>query len=105
MLKKDPKEIVRFSFRIKNYYREIAVGGDEIIEVRGEKTLKLFKSWFRLMKNRNKLVVGVIEFTKNNEKWIWQPKNPIRTDIYGRGGWQYIGEGYPRMNCPKALRW
>lgn len=82
----DEKTEVEFAFMKKNYYR---LGKGES-EVRGIKTLRLFKSWFKLMKSRKRLLYGTLKFLDTNETWIWQPRNPIRTDKNGRGGWQKV---------------
>lgn len=78
-MKHDEKELVKFSFMIKNYYRDGA--GEH--EVKGFKTLKLFKSWFRLVKNKGRCLYGVVKFVDSGETWIWQ--DPGR--VY-HGGWQ-----------------
>ena len=85
------KTIVEFAFLKKNYYR--LEGGEYkgrkgIGEVRGRKTLRLFKSWYNLMRSRGRLICGVVTFVDSGETWIWQPKNPFRKDKYCRGGWQ-----------------
>lgn len=64
-------ELVHFSFMSKTYYRDVELGAPKIHEIKGLKTLKLFKSWFRLMKNRNRLLFGVVTF-EDGEAWIWQ---------------------------------
>ncbi len=86
MKKRDPKETVEFSFMVKTGWREVAEGYEPQHETRGTKTLKLFKSWWRLMKNKNHLLYGVLTF-EDGEKWIWQPEI---VNKYGRrqGGWQ-----------------
>ena len=79
---------VRFAFRKINYYRITRETGERIGEVKGETTLKLFESWFKLMEHTGRLLYGSLKFIETGEAWIWQPKNPERTDRYGRGGWQ-----------------
>ena len=84
-------EIVEFSFIIK----PTSFGSGKAREVRGTKTLKLFKSWFRLAKNtyyppynkKNQLIYGVLKF-ETGETWLWQPESDIRHDKYWHGGWQ-----------------
>ena len=55
-------------------------------EVEGEKSAKLFRSWFRLAKKW--LVCGVAEIVETGEKFIWQPE----FNWFGKtiGGWQRI---------------
>ena len=86
-MKRDPKEIVEFGFMVKTYYREVRDGYATEHEVKGSKTLKLFKSWFKLMKNRKRLLYGVVKFA-DGETWIWQPPSDVRHDKYWHGGWQ-----------------
>ena len=86
-MKKDPYTIVKFGFMSKTYYRDTEAGCPPIHEIKGRKTLKLFKSWFRLMKNRGRLLYGYVEFL-DGEIWIWQ--NPDR--VY-RAGWQKFQSG------------
>lgn len=79
----DDKLLVKFSF--------VMTIGNEKHEVSGVKTLKLFRSWFRLACNwhykytpksrRRKMLYGCVKFA-NGESWIWQN----REDVY-HGGW------------------
>lgn len=67
--------------------------GNDTHEVKGEKTLKLFRSWFRLACNwqykytpknqRRKVLYGYVKFLDNNETWIWQNK-----ELVYHGGWK-----------------
>lgn len=86
-MKRDPRTPVQFGFMVKSYYRIKAETGLSEHEVKGVKSLKLFKSWFRLMKNKGRLLYGYVKFF-DGEKWIWQPESDIRHDKYWRGGWQ-----------------
>lgn len=79
----DDNTLVKFSF--------IMSIGNEKHEVKGVKTLKLFRSWFRLACNfhypymaKRELLYGTVEFG-NGEKWIWQN----RKHVY-RGGWKLV---------------
>ena len=47
-------------------------------KARGFKTLKLFRSWFRIMYNSGQLTKGIIRFTDNEEIWYW----------FSETGWQ-----------------
>lgn len=108
MLEHNPKEVVEFSFLIEHgaprrFEIEFDIVPDHITEVQGRKTLKLFKSWFKLMKNRCKLKTGVVKFA-GGETWIWQPSF---TDKYGkkRGGWQLAAKSrYERKQEEKARK-
>ena len=84
---------VRFAFRKINYYRITRETGERIGEVRGETTLKLFESWFKLMEHTGRLLYGVLEYIETGDMWIWQPKveNPQRP--WARGGWQKALDG------------
>lgn len=86
MLKHNPKEVVTFHFIVKTYYRDVAAGYDKQHEVSERMTLKLFKSWFKLMKSKNRLLYGTLRFA-GGETWIWQP---TFLDRSGKkcGGWQ-----------------
>lgn len=86
-MKRNPKELVKFGFMVKSYYRLASETGETTHEVRGVKTLKLFKSWWRLMKSRKRLLYGVVKFA-DGETWIWQPPSDVRHDKYWNGGWQ-----------------
>lgn len=86
-MKRDLRTPVRFGFIVKSYYRIKAETGLDTHEVKGVKSLKLFKSWWRLMKSRNRLLYGYIKFA-DGETWIWQPESDIRHDKYWHGGWQ-----------------
>ena len=65
--------------------------GNERHEVNGTKTLKLFRSWFRLACNwhykytpksqRRDMLYGIVEF-EDGEMWIWQNKKHVYP-----GGW------------------
>lgn len=84
MRKHDEKELVTYGFRM--------LIGNEPHEISGTKTLKLFKSWFRLATNwhyrytpkdqRRTLLVGYVKF-EDGETWIWQNKKHAWP-----GGWQ-----------------
>ena len=79
-------EQVEFRFIVQNYYRDRALSGNVEHLVKGTKTLRLFKSWFNLMKNKGRLKFGTLRFTETGETWLWQPRNRV-----GRGGWQRCG--------------
>jgi len=94
----DDKLLVRYRFKMR-------IGNDEH-EVRGVKTLKLFRAWFRLTCNwhykycsqKRELLYGVVEFA-SGEKWIWQNKNRVY-----RGGWQLaISEEFATMKREKKM--
>lgn len=84
MREHDEKELVTYGF--------LMAIGTERHEISGTKTLKLFKSWFRLTANwqyrympkdqRRTLLVGYVKF-EDGETWIWQNKKYARP-----GGWQ-----------------
>jgi len=84
MRKHDEKELVTYGF--------VMTIGTDRYEISGTKTLKLFKSWFRLAANwhyrytpkdqRRTLLVGYVKF-EDGETWIWQNKKHARP-----GGWQ-----------------
>ena len=76
-MKRPDNTLVKFSFICKTYYRSVQLGADDTHEIKNVKTLKLFRSWFSLMKNKNRLLYGVIRFA-DGETWIWQIG----------GGWQ-----------------
>lgn len=75
-MKRSDKTLVKFNFMCKTYYRSIQLGAPKEHEVCGVKTLKLFRSWFRLMKNKNRLLYGVIRFA-DGETWIWQAADRV----------------------------
>lgn len=77
-MKYDEKTEVEFGFMAERYWRD----GEGVHEIKGRKTLKLFKSWFRLMRRRGKLLYGYVKFIDSGEAWIWQ--HPSR--VYN-GGW------------------
>lgn len=92
---------IRYSFMIRPYipycYRNLLPGDmfydfteiwkeQKPFEVQGEKSAKLFKSWFRLVKKR--LVCGVAEIVETGEKFVWQPE--IRWFGETTGGWQRV---------------
>ena len=78
---------VEFHFMIKRYVpfrlRQDPEQGEfnEPINVSGVKSLKLFKSWFKLMKNKKRLLYGVA-YLSDGRRYIWQP------EFLNRGGWQ-----------------
>ena len=95
------KELVEFSFMRRTSKLEIGSGEEikinnrkiHVVEVKGIKTLKLFKSWFRLMKNfkywtkkPNTLLYGTLKFVSTGETWIWQ--NPNLNYNVGKSGWR-----------------
>ena len=88
-MKRDPRTPVQFGFMVKTYYRDVRAGYATTHEVKGVKSLKLFKSWFRLRKNKGRLLYGYVKFA-DGEKWIWQPESDIRHDKYWHGGWQRV---------------
>ena len=88
-MKRDPRTPVQFGFMKYAYYRLARDIDKKVIEVKGVKSLKLFKSWFRLQKNKGRLLYGYIKFA-DGEKWIWQPESTIRRDKYWHGGWQRV---------------
>lgn len=77
------RENVRFHFVMRI--------GNERHEVNGTKTLKLFRSWFRLACNfrykympksqRRDMCYGVVEF-EDGETWLWQNQDHVFP-----GGW------------------
>ncbi len=87
-------ELFRYHDKLLVRFRFVMQIGNEKHEVRGVKTLKLFRSWFRLAcnwqykytpKNRQrKMLYGYVEFA-SGEKWIWQN----RSEVF-RGGWQLL---------------
>lgn len=81
-MKRPDNTLVKFKFVVKTYYRSVQLGAAPVHESAGVKTLKLFRSWFRLMKNRNRLLYGVARFA-DGETFIWQNPNFVF-----RGGWQ-----------------
>lgn len=102
----DDKSLVRYGFimRIGSSLR----GQDH--EVKGCKTLKLFRSWFRLAFNwhykyipasqRRSLLFGYVEFVETGETWIWQ--NPNR--VY-HGGWKLaLSAEFAKRHREKLLR-
>lgn len=100
-MRKDDSEIVAFAFMRKVYFREREhyVGVEHMIpqaiEVKGKKTLKLFRSWFRMMTAKNRLLYGVVTF-ENGEMWLWQNKNRVY-----RAGWQLMQRA--KSNKPKQV--
>lgn len=88
--------VVRFAFRKRNYYRIKRETGEEIGEVRGEKSLRMFKSWFNLMLSKGRLLCGVLEFLDSGDMWIWQP--PVETSRGWMGGWQKALDGKHRID-------
>lgn len=72
------------------------------IEVRGQKTFKLFASWFKLMKRKGRLLYGVVTFDQTGETYIWQEKT---VDKYGnkRGGWQLALRSEADRRKPEQL--
>lgn len=90
VMRYEDKRVVSYSFMLRL--------GDHEHEVRGKKTLKLFRSWFRLVCNwhykympyRREVLYGVVRFIDNDETWIWQNKNRVV-----RGGWQLALRGKP----------
>lgn len=98
--KHDDKEIVRFGFLKRPSYWDKKLGADALSEVKGEKTLKLFRSWYKLAivaapKSRYagyaaEWVCGVVEFAATGETWIWQPKSTLRRNRFWNGGWQRV---------------
>ncbi len=81
-MKRPDNTLVKFQFICKTYYRSVQLGSEPQHEIKSVKTLKLFKSWFRLMKNKNRLLYGVARFA-DGETWIWQNPN-----LVFHGGWQ-----------------
>lgn len=76
--------MIKFNFKIKHYvpyrYRfsefdrdEHGING-EPVSVSGEKTEKLFKSWFNIMKNKNRLIHGTVEVIETGKKYAWNPR-------------------------------
>lgn len=94
-MKRPNQTLVKFNFICKTYYRSVALGADKTHEIKGVKTLKLFKSWFRLMKNRNRLLYGVIRFA-DGETFIWQNPN-----LVFNGGW--LRTTPPRNEKPRQI--
>ena len=92
------QSMVEFSFMIKNYVpyalRDDPEQGTNLEpkKIKGVKSFKRFASWFKLMKNRNRLIVGVVRDIETDEHWIWQ--KPV-IDRFGRkiGGWQKALDG------------
>ena len=82
------KITVEFSFVKRNYYRIRQETGEEFGEVKGTHSLRLFKSWFKLMQHRpHDLRYGTIKLS-NGEQWIWQ--KPVQTERGIIGGWQIV---------------
>lgn len=81
-MKRPDNTLIKFKFVVKTYYRSVQLGADDTHEVTGIKTIKLFRSWFRLMKNKKRLLYGVARFA-DGETFIWQNPNFVF-----RGGWQ-----------------
>lgn len=85
-MKKHEKTLLKFNFIAKLYYREKeqykGLTPPKTHEIKGVKTIKLFKSWFRLMKNKNRLLYGVVRFA-DGETWIWQAPDRVL-----KSGWQ-----------------
>lgn len=80
-MKRPDETLIKFSFMCKTYYRSVELGAPTEHEVKGVKTLKLFRSWFRLMKSKSRLLYGVVRFA-DGEQWIWH-KNCFR-----KNGWR-----------------
>ena len=95
---------VKFSFVKRNYYRIRQDTGEEFGEVKGTKTLKLFKSWFKLMQHRpHDLLYGVITISDgyNFERWLWQ--KPIQTARGIQGGWQIVKKWQSQSNIIRSV--
>lgn len=75
-MKRPDNTLVKFAFMCKTYYRSVQLGAPREHECKGVKTLKLFRSWFRLMKNKNRLICGVVRFA-DGETWIWQAPDRV----------------------------
>ena len=88
---RDDHEKVKFHFVMK-------IGNDRH-EVNGTKTLKLFRSWFRLACNfhykytpksqQRDMCYGIVEF-EDGETWIWQNKKHVLP-----GGWHLAKDPTP----------
>ena len=76
-----------FSFMVKTYYRDVNAGYSEQHEVKGYKSVKLFKSWFKLMTSRQKLLYGFVTLA-DGRKFIWQKPTFVPKIQKTVGGWQ-----------------
>lgn len=93
-IEEERKITVRFKFRKINYYRIKRDTGEEIGEAQGEMSLRLFKSWFKMMKSTGRLLCGMLQFVDSGETWIWQPENGYKNPKwFNRGGWQKALDG------------
>ena len=100
-IEEERKITVRFKFRKINYYRIKRDTGEEIGEAQGEMSLRLFKSWFKMMKSTGRLLCGMLQFVDSGETWIWQP--PVETSRGWMGGWQKALDGKYRKSESDGL--
>lgn len=77
-----------FDFMVKNYYRL----GEGQHEVKGYKSVKLFKSWFKLMTSRQRLLYGFVTLT-DGRKFIWQKPTFVPKIKKTVGGWCQVAIG------------
>lgn len=93
----DDNAVGRYEDRLLVRYSFVMNIGSDKHEVKGVKTLKLFRAWFRLACNwhykytpasrRREMLYGFVEFI-NGERWIWQN----RKHVY-HGGWHIVKQG------------
>ena len=91
-MNRNPKEIVEFSFVLRNHYFKFEYDLDidpieKTHEVQNTTTLKLFKSWFKLACNRHYPLYGVVKF-KDGETWLWQRPQYVPKIKKTLGGWK-----------------
>lgn len=68
------KHYVPYRFRFTDFDRyEWGIDGEPKV-VHGTKSAKLFSSWFRLMKNKKRLLFGTAEIIETGEKFSWDVK-------------------------------
>ena len=78
-----------FSFIVKSYYRLESETGDKTHEVKGYKSVKLFKSWFKLMSSRQRLLYGFVTLA-DGRKFIWQKPTFVPKIQKTVGGWHSV---------------
>lgn len=68
------KHYVPYRFRFTDFDRyEWGIDGEPKL-VKGIKSDRLFKSWFRLMKSKKRLLFGTAEIVETGEKFSWNNK-------------------------------
>lgn len=78
-----------FSFMVKTYYRDVNAGYSEQHEVKGYKSVRLFKSWFKLMNSRQRLLYGIVTLA-DGRKFIWQKPEYVAKIKKTVGGWTNV---------------